>query len=1727
MMRVSVLLSPRLAGDTRLGSYDDFLFWTRKLQNGGAKLTLNCNGSNQTVAVPVSQLRPDLWELLFTADTPVIPYQFDDYTGRLIISYPARQALFTIKSLHQLASGTLALPASRDAGHRRLIETLTRDLQVFWNKKLADDERSRLQDAQKSGAGMGAGGMSSNLIGGDGLPTATSMPPSGTTQEMARRFSLFHHIPAAPNMTVPSSDSVLDFHTVLTSLSAYPPLLRALGLVLDVELPRGAVPDAPLNSPGEIFLTDFARGEPWTLQTEPAAPHTAYINLGTGGSQRVFLPAPAPGSHDYGLLGLDSNDFALGQIDVDGALHKAIILAETVTTSAPPLHEEVFDPTATLPSLRSAGLALLSDDRALKLLAAFDGAKAFNDALEAQTAFPRPFSTEDLVRGYRLDIWDATTNRWYSLHRRTGVYAFGDTGSVVFTATDEEGFTQLAVAQAAPDATRNAPDDLYLSETIARWNGWSLSAPHPGRGLARNPDPLKAIPPDDPSDPDFDPQNPPASQFKMQAQFSVTPGSLPRLRFGRRYRLRARLVDLAGNSLALDEPLTDLISASLAIPVDPDGFAYLRYEPVAAPTLVLRDTAGVTGSGSAIDRLVIRSFNTDPSLDTAPPNLTACDRHVVPPRSSVEMAERHGLFDTVTTGAMMGDPATHDLIADRDAGQLNTVTLTVAGKSETIPLESAESIPTLPYLPDPLARGAALRDLPGTPDGSIGTIQPPFAPGAGTLQYTPLPDANPRPGSATLIGFGGDQDWRSTLPFRLAVDEGNGPPRWDAIRRVLTVFLAKGATGLVPLSSYMTAADVKLMGVWQWLREYADALAHGQAAQGEQSFSTADTFAHIIQRAVEGGHWMLTPPRLLTLVHAVQQPIGRPGFVGLRSRQPGSALGFQTEDETGPTAAVAFNSVTAWRTLGAIDAYLVGGLRVHGLSTGKVDLIAEWDDPVDTGVGHPGMLNQSAHADELPLHDPTSGYLRASGPEERYVGYYNRDHDVIWFAAPGDELADIPSPNEGLSSVVAPRHHLNDSKHHVVRYRAIASSRFRDYFPPGSDTEFTRASDVITVDVPASARPAAPHIVKVLPTFGWERQTSTNLKSSVRFGGGLRVYLDRPWFSSGEGELLGVTLWNGQGEISNPTRESWKHVITQWGVDPIWQTTALPPAPQATSFPDAVAAEKDLSLAEGIGPVSVAGHAVQFDEESGLWYCDLTVAATSYTPFIRLALARYQPHALDDAKLSRVVLADFAQLTPDRAALVTADPYHPRRLRVSVSGPGPRGPVDTQMVVSVQRQSASIQSDVAWEEAPSSVVQVVDDGFTGGEDVTLWSGSIVFVDPPAQDQYRLLIREYEYLETDPGVTTLAALDTGKRSIPGRLIYADIIALDNALVMPPPPAASETKTGEGEGDGGVGGLPDPVDPDWDSIGDPPLRDIFDFGSLPSLSQMDDLKTVDGHVKLAQAMLNAFLPGPPLTVDGNFGPLTLAAVQTFQTGWLLPVTGVIDTNTWFMLALASPFPLLEPGPLAPPMAGPPVAQVQQLLNLAGASPQLSVDGSFTPGTQATLQTFQTQRGLASTGPVGPDTWAALAGIPAEDQPSGTMRLTFSYDSEDWAASGPLVRFVSREDLAMTAPLSDDLDTPTEGMSGFWYELQDAQGLVIYRRGRHMPIAILAEVPSDDQNPELVSIPLDAPKGTFQLLAPILPRAQSLVLFSSPLDANQMDQPATVIASFDLSQLTGGQP
>jgi hypothetical protein len=550
---------------------------------------------------------------------------------------------------------------------------------------------------------------------------------------------------------------------------------------------------------------------------------------------------------------------------------------------------------------------------------------------------------------------------------------------------------------------------------------------------------------------------------------------------------------------------------------------------------------------------------------------------------------------------------------------------------------------------------------------------------------------------------------------------------------------------------------------------------------------------------------MLTPPRLITLVHAVQQPLGHPELraLSVRHDESNEDPSLQTAPDRGHTDPSELASITAWRRLGATDALLLGALRVHGASTARVDLLARWTDPTDDQA-EPGENAHSSSIEELPLRALAEDYLFAAGKEARAVGYYDPEHDQIAFVRDGD-WAGTRDGHPLEFAEAAPRHRFGDAKRHVVTYTAVASSRYREYFDPDQVGGFTRSSKPYVVDIPASARPLAPDVAYVVPTFGWERQVETNLKRSVRFGGGLRVYLHRPWFSSGAGELLGVALWSfGNGPLDADHRDRYKPFFTQWGMDPIWDSGGLAGVPVIGNFPDAVESDRDVSLEEASarpapgqpGRIDVVGFQPEFDKWSGLWFADLTINTftETYMPFVRLALVRYQPHALADARVSRVVLADFAQLTPDRSAMVTADPHHPRTLRVAISGVAPRGPRavvhaeplppdlaarPTQIEVRVQRRMPGIPGDLAWQDVDASVAEVRA-GFDGPvadqPDLVLWAGSVTFGARPAAGEFRLLLEEWEFISADHVVE-----EDDRVRQPRRLIYAETVDLDDGLV----------------------------------------------------------------------------------------------------------------------------------------------------------------------------------------------------------------------------------------------------------------------------------------------------------------------------------------------------------
>jgi hypothetical protein len=809
---------------------------------------------------------------------------------------------------------------------------------------------------------------------------------------------------------------------------------------------------------------------------------------------------------------------------------------------------------------------------------------------------------EDITRGYRFDVWDSKSGQWHSLNQRRGLYWFQDATDpqVAKLALDDEGYIQLGTTQ------KPGSPNLHLHEAFARWHGWSLSAPKPGKTID---------PSDEPAVYD-NVANPNASvggdgtklqtAFKLITMFKPIPGSLPRLRFGTKYRFRARAVDLAGHSLPPD-PSTGLTGSPETTYVTP-ATPYLRFEPVGAPVSVLRAPLGSRSPGESVAHIVIRSYNDDLSQDAVRTDALS-ERHLAPPKITQQMAETHGMFDDPTSGTVN---YSYETLAERDRGKF-----TSSADSQD-PIEPDTQL-RVPYFPDPFARGVSLLDLPGTPPHSIGMLD-----SLRQLVYTEHANPWAPEGSVTLLGFGALDAWPAILPFRVALADGKGAPVWNDVERVLTVSLPKAEVCTIRLSSLTGSADVQLMGIWHWMVELFN------SGPGW----TSDWLMTELLKAQQGRNWLLTPYREVQLIHAVQQPLHTPTIVRL----------------------AAFKHAE-----GATSASLAGLFGVHGKSTAKIDLLAAWSEPVDDlAAPGPSTISPTAHVLEMPIH----------------LGKQDQAYDATSsYDATPDQVT--------LNGQYPPVHEFGDTRYRRVSYHTIATTRFREYFQAPGVTDglkLTRESTLAVVDVLNSARPAAPKVLGVVPTFQWESQTQDATSRRLRRAG-LRVYLDRPWYSSGDDERLGVVLPMRGQDLSEDAVQPLKPYITQWGMDPIRRSEAPHPFPNVNYFANRIPSEDDtdLTLAEldalkqATGkqmPVAVASHAVTYDAVSRHWFCDIDIdPGDSYYPFVRLALARYQPHSMDqNVKLSRVVLADFAQVGPDRTVVVTRDPAAPLSLKVAVYG---------------------------------------------------------------------------------------------------------------------------------------------------------------------------------------------------------------------------------------------------------------------------------------------------------------------------------------------------------------------------------------------------------------------------------------------------------------------------
>ncbi len=1528
---VSLFVSPDIEvdnpGDT-LAVTELFQHWTKALAE--ARFVLEDQDGELPCEPLLGAIEDGLWEEVFPADTPVTTFKAPQWSHRPWRTFHpgattgvARMVNLmatmvngveppTVQQLPWFGPDVFGPLGGGDAGRQRynpldLVdryeEGLTKSLDA------ATREGVPLAEFRSHREYFANGSLP------DGFPGGTAMANAMVELHRARRFyshpeeeTEYRDRPEPDNPGPPGPDKQIpDFHARVSLVNDHGPLQRKLGLVVDVK-----------SDPERLARSQWLLGRILIPQGEDA---TKVVRVATRSIGRALVTRAEDESQWInGRLPVGNTDsFDLLDLDPDGAALKTEqYLSTYLRNVAAALQGAPVN--AAPPALRTTGFTVARKNNGAATAGAMDRQGSVLDTVRDQPpnqpAQDAPLmTTEDVMQGVRVEVHDDVTGLWRSLHQ---VKVSADVVGGRSLAFEDVAFLQ----ESAPTHAGKETSPIHVHEAVFGWDGWSLSAPRPALPVVHSDGEEKVVtdpqPPDDPSTP-------------VIIERAAAPGTLPRLRFGRRYSFRAWGVDLACNSrphqvgappapgpnepdpnepgpeqggapaaeaapavgvggdlsglrafrtgslsrlrarpiegeevagpidagqggagLQLAEVLPQIVgrlqevrgeraeapvatalaqvrgalAAGLAdddvapaatavlnpavvrsgLALDRDLLAgpiaaleasavsaelpFVRWQPVPPPAVVPRR---LYSEGESNGVLVVRSWvSQDPAtlaVSTGTPQEYAaatpgrwatCERHLVPPKTSQLEAEQHGAFDAAIGSA---DPGVRNLwlhAAIRESGTLFDQ--------------------ELPRLDDPSVRdpqdGVALVHGPGASAAELKSL--PLAPGEAPasgqyvvhdtdLVHTPyLPDLLARglgfvfPDAGkefTIVPPFGVEGFTARYPGALAT--ADAPSAWpgvDGYRLVLdgadeltgrvdphliTLSLPRGTALRTRVSSTLTPDDLAVLGPWLQLPDAVRQLP-----------GVADA-------AAKGWLWALTPSTAVTLVHAVPRPVRAPEPIVFQLYRPADAT----------------------------NVMLLGGIELDGPSTDSLIVDARWDEVLDdlSDEQWKTLPNQRQVAATTAIEPWEDIAILAGGhPDQTYddqvVGHV-RSHRAV--------------------------HEFGDTRHRLVRYRFRATTRFREYFapdelaplPPAEDPALpvddgrSTVSAEVELHVPNTSLPAPPLVHSVIPLFRWEEGTEPAQPMARRRvrRSGVRVYLERPWFTTGADEQLGVVLATGQ---TRPTTT----FTSQWGGDPFWigSNVADREAVQVTDLLSALGLDDYDSVAGPSGKperypsaddpnvtVMVIPYRPQYSLERHKWFVDIGFPAR-FWPFVQLSLVRYQPYSVPGRHISKPVRCDFVQIPPERTASVSRTAEG--RIRVLVSGPAglhdlpdaggfrPAGislvgrATDLALAVGVNRvlraklqhRDAGQTSDLAWETIDQT--DLVVRGYAGSLANLVWTGeldvpeTLPFTRPTTPGTHRVRIEEWETLVGDPeNLGDPNSLFTREN----RLIYADEFELGDA------------------------------------------------------------------------------------------------------------------------------------------------------------------------------------------------------------------------------------------------------------------------------------------------------------------------------------------------------------
>jgi hypothetical protein len=1109
----------------------------------------------------------------------------------------------------------------------------------------------------------------------------------------------YHKLPQKLDPHYKPPIRLLDFNNAFSALRSYPVLLRKLGLVFDL------VCTLPISALGTTPVSVRPLWKPRVAGSVDVSPFTRCIV-----TPATFIAAPRGPDYGNGMLNLaDTTRFSVVDLDTDTAALKLVALNENMQL-------DFAVETQPVPSLKSDGMSIEwwgFGTTAGALSDLLTHQKHRNSAIEAyvKAAKPRPasllpeFDAEDVIRGHRIDVaTPSNATGWQSLHFRKGHYRLGSKSDSTLTGVVavDEGFVAPAGSQAAGTKAPPKPD-LWVHERIARWMGWSLSSQRPGSHVASTVDPhgkpqkntmeadkSNPIPPEGVNPDGVKPagiQQPQISVTFAPISPATDPSAtfqqlLPKLRYGATYRFRARAVDLAGNGVEVTS--TDASSAT------PPAL-HVRYEPVQTPTLA---GIGPEGPGQSTLLLAILNDGVHPVRENG--------RWCFPPKVSMLMCEEHSLLDGFVLGSPPnplqppdGTNATYSFLKTADSATLASIPgVKFDPKNlgpDGTPGTSTAYIPgaaklTVPWLPDPLSAGISFNSFPDTPIWHAweGGPWPDFLPMRILLQ-------SGAPGSGVTHTYvAGSATDSATETVTL-------PPGWGFQLNISSMIPPGTPT---PSSSFVAGplGGLFTLGVWQWIA--------AQLSTGE-----IPTYEGMAQA---GQMWQLSPYKTLRMVHAVRLPQLAPAFTSPTCNR-----------ELGSTKAAIFDAAFA----------------IDTPSTGSVVVTGSWGDPVDDpSAPLPGVMTTTAHAFKLTIPDPSlvglpggSSFPFSLDPTSDYalneLGLTNvqdfgdtKYHDVSYTVTGTSRYSEffrkthrvtftgttpvlIKSPlgidpdslqlNAADGAALPAADFTFDAKKATVALTSDGVAYAATHGQPISVSWVP--TDTLTgarrrLKVLATKRPEPPSITRAVPAWSLLGPAGTLETTGIgmgRRGNGVRIYLGRPWFSSGADEMVGVVTAFFQ--VGNPATafpdSHQQQFVSAFGADPIVDSGFESFGPGTPSTPTSPIGFWNQPLNDGVPygsvPVSLVEGTtafvwpfdVLFDRTSRLWFADIGLEfPTLQTPpalFARLALVRFQANSIPGAQVSPVVLATVIQPVPDRTVLVTLDSSDATRKTATVSVTGP------------------------------------------------------------------------------------------------------------------------------------------------------------------------------------------------------------------------------------------------------------------------------------------------------------------------------------------------------------------------------------------------------------------------------------------------------------------------